>query len=167
MKEVHPHAWRLLNVHNNAPERCIIHGWLQIYFIVVLWVIVRLCLPPPWISWLQTVRHFHIAPAVIQSDRQLSPEGSNQGGVDRVSVIHVHVVPAALGGKVIEAQPEHCIRTGRENIKRSSECIGWIYIACVASWHSYFDTQCIRKPMARFYYVIIFYVFMISFYILL
>ena len=70
---------------------------------------------------LQTVRHFHISPAVIQSDRQLSPEDGNQRGVDRVSVIDVHVVPAALGGKMIEAQPEHCIRAERENIKGSSE----------------------------------------------
>lgn len=31
------------------------------------------------------------------------PEGSEEGGVDGVSVVHVEVVPAALGGKVVEA----------------------------------------------------------------
>ena len=43
-----------------------------------------------------------------------SPEHSNQRGVNGVSIVDVHVVPAALCGKVIEAQPEHCIRAARQ-----------------------------------------------------
>lgn len=49
----------------------------------------------------------------IQNSRR-SPEHSNQRGVNGVSIIHVHMVPAALCGKVIEAQPEYCIRTDRQ-----------------------------------------------------
>lgn len=40
-----------------------------------------------------------------------SPEDRDQWGVNRVSVVDIHVVPAALCGKVLEAQPQHCIRT--------------------------------------------------------
>ena len=34
------------------------------------------------------------------------PEGGQQGGVDGVPIVHVEVVPAALGGKVVEPQSE-------------------------------------------------------------
>lgn len=40
-----------------------------------------------------------------------SPEDGDQRGVDGVSVVDVHVVPAALCGKVVEAQPQHRVRT--------------------------------------------------------
>lgn len=44
-----------------------------------------------------------------------SPEDSSQGGIDGVPVVDVHVVPAALGGKVIEAQPECRVRAAGEH----------------------------------------------------
>lgn len=40
-----------------------------------------------------------------------SPEDGDEGGVDGVAVVDVHVVPAALGGEVVEAQPQHRVRT--------------------------------------------------------
>lgn len=68
----------------------------------------------------------------IQNSKR-SPEDSNQRGVNGVSIIDVHVVPAALCGKVIEAQPENCIRTGRrgerrQNIQVWRKCIWWMCI---------------------------------------
>lgn len=51
-----------------------------------------------------------------------SPEHSNQRGVNGVSIVDVHVVPAALCGKVIEAQPEHCIRAARQGEKPQCSC---------------------------------------------
>lgn len=41
------------------------------------------------------------------------PEGSQEGGVNGVSVVHVEVVPAAFGGKVVEPQSQDCVRPGR------------------------------------------------------
>ena len=42
-----------------------------------------------------------------------SPEDGHHGGEDRVSVVDIHVIPAALCGKVVEAQPQNRVRTGR------------------------------------------------------
>lgn len=41
------------------------------------------------------------------------PEGSQKGGVNGVSVVHVEVVPAAFGGEVVEPQSQDRVWPGR------------------------------------------------------
>lgn len=48
--------------------------------------------------------------AHIQKGKGATPEDGNQWSVNGVSIKHVHVVPAALGGEVIEAEPQHSVR---------------------------------------------------------
>lgn len=47
-----------------------------------------------------------------------SPEDGDERGVDGVAIVDVHVVPAALGGEVVEAQPQHCVRTETQRAER-------------------------------------------------
>ena len=47
-----------------------------------------------------------------------SPKHSDEGSVDGVPVVDVQVVPAALGGKVVEAQPEDGVGAGGEQENR-------------------------------------------------
>lgn len=54
-----------------------------------------------------------------------SPEYCNQRCIDGVSIVDVHVVPATFRGKMVEAQPEHSVWAGGQNIehglKRAAE----------------------------------------------
>lgn len=52
--------------------------------------------------------------AVLDRQFHLSPEDSDQRGVDGVSVKDVHVVPTAFCGEVVEAQPQHRVGTAGE-----------------------------------------------------
>lgn len=65
---------------------------------------------------------YFLSPLRSQLSPLCSPEHSNQRGVNGVSIVDVHVVPAALCGKVIEAQPEHCIRAARQGERRQCSC---------------------------------------------
>lgn len=47
-----------------------------------------------------------------------SPEDGDERGVDGVAIVDVHVVPAALGGEVVEAEPQHCVRTDTQRAER-------------------------------------------------
>lgn len=72
--------------------------------------------------------HFHTSPSCRcphQKSRR-SPEDSDQRGVNGVSVVDVHVVPAALCGEVAEAQPQHSIRAAGERAQREQTHIWWI-----------------------------------------
>lgn len=51
---------------------------------------------------------------LARGDNHGSPEDAHQRGVDGVSVVDIHVVPAALGGEVAEAQPERRIRAATQ-----------------------------------------------------
>lgn len=72
--------------------------------------------------------HFHTSPSCRcphQKSRR-SPEDSDQRGVNGVSVVDVHVVPAALCGEVAEAQPQHGIRAAGERAQSEQTHIWWI-----------------------------------------
>lgn len=47
-----------------------------------------------------------------------SPEDGDERGVDGVAIVDVHVVPAALGGEVVEAQPQHRVGTETQRAER-------------------------------------------------
>lgn len=53
-----------------------------------------------------------------------SPEDGDERGVDGVAVVDVHVVPAALGGEVVEAQPQHCVGTETQRTERGDVSAG-------------------------------------------
>ncbi len=62
--------------------------------------------------------HLFLEASIQKSGR--SPEHGDQRGVNGVSVVDVHVVPAALGGEVVEAQPEHRVRTERQETNNTN-----------------------------------------------
>lgn len=71
--------------------------------------------------------HFHKSPSCRcphQKSRR-SPEDSDQRGVNGVSVVDVHVVPAALSSEVAEAQPQHGIRAAGEQAQSEHTHIWW------------------------------------------
>lgn len=83
-----------------------------------------------WHSWRRAkarLSHFHTSPSCRcpHQDSRRSPEDSDQRGVNGVSVVDVHVVPAALRGEVAEAQPQHGIRAAGERAQSEQTHICW------------------------------------------
>lgn len=53
---------------------------------------------------------FHPAGGALHAEAsEVVPEGGEERRVDGVAVVDVEVVPAALGGKVVETQPQDCV----------------------------------------------------------
>lgn len=62
---------------------------------------------------------------------QRSPEDGDQRGVNGVSVVDVHVVPAALCGKVVEAQPQHRIGTAGKWAQSEQIHLRWVKMTLI------------------------------------
>lgn len=84
------------------------------------------------------------------------PEDSNQRGINGVSIIDVHMVPAALCGKVIETQPQYCIRARRRGERRQNTgCVGTTEIHLINQYyreyglHMILSSQLFMKPVVR------------------
>lgn len=115
-----------------------------------------------WSCAKEYLSHFHIPPPTpasspqsspIQSMRSL-PEDSNQRGINGVSIIDVHMVPAALCGKVIETQPQYRIRAGRRGERRQNiGCVGTTEVQHINIYYRYcilhmiLSSQLIMKPV--------------------
>lgn len=71
---------------------------------------------------------FRPAGGALQAEAtKVVPEGGEERRVDGVAVVDVEVVPAALGGKVVEPQPQDCVGPKNTHTRARREVQSGLY----------------------------------------